>query len=613
MKRVLTTLLIALLLLTGAAITQAAQETDTTPTIDQFETSATSVSRADLIANTARIAVAWAVLDRPLTANLVFEQQMPGSGTFVNIELPRPWEWVNSVGTGIVAPVVPDDDDATNIRLRLAVVDRESREVLAQRFFEVPIVEGDGVSIESFSTSASGVTRQQLTGSTARIPVSWSVANRTLWMNLAFEQFLPGSRTWRNVELPRPWDWVSSSGTGVVAPILPDDGRSQVIQLRLKVFDRFTGAELTTQQIDLPITSTATATIDVFTTSVTSVDADALADDSARVPVTWSVSNRPANSNLVFEQILPDGSLYNVELPRPDPYVASSGTGLTQPTSTGTEDEIVLQVRLIDLSTRQTITSRTLTLPVVEDADPEVIRFDAQPRPAETGDTLTVTWEVANTSTIEISVWHTRMQPASIPLREFAGQATTSSLPLTGSIQVTVPENITQMRFTLRYGGPSAEEIIVPINITCAIEWFADRGQAQCPDAPPAEVQAAYQPFENGFMVWHQNQIWAFLDNGRALYLADTWNGQPFDQPNPPAGFVAPINGFGWAWNNSAELRGALGWGTAPEQGYTMRIQSHAVTTGSFTGRDYTFSLPDGDVMTATVGQGRITDFTTPR
>jgi hypothetical protein len=64
--------------------------------------------------------------------------------------------------------------------------------------------------------------------------------------------------------------------------------------------------------------SPSTPIIDSFTTSASSVDADALASGQARIPVSWQVNNRLPTVNPVFEQVFDDLTATNVELPRPN-------------------------------------------------------------------------------------------------------------------------------------------------------------------------------------------------------------------------------------------------------------------------------------------------------
>lgn len=92
-------------------------------------------------------------------------------------------------------------------------------------------------------------------------------------------------------------------------------------------------------------------------------------------------------------------------------------------------------------------------------------------------------------------------------------------------------------------------------------------------------ISAAYELFENGFMIWRS-------DNGRidmfgsSGYLAgfnqDQYSGIP-DNPvtdQPPANRVKPINGFGRVWGNFADVRSLMGWGLGTEQAYQATITS---------------------------------------
>ncbi|HEX2909057.1 MAG TPA: hypothetical protein VHO69_19445, partial [Phototrophicaceae bacterium] len=105
--------------------------------------------------------------------------------------------------------------------------------------------------------------------------------------------------------------------------------------------------------------------ISAFTTTATLVDRTQLAAKTARIPVAWATTNRPSTANLVFEQVLADGNIVNVELPRDNPWVASSGNGVVAPIAPGgTATQVVFRLRLIDLLTQNTLAQRDLTLPV---------------------------------------------------------------------------------------------------------------------------------------------------------------------------------------------------------------------------------------------------------
>ena len=49
----------------------------------------------------------------------------------------------------------------------------------------------------------------------------------------------------------------------------------------------------------------------------------------------------------------------------------------------------------------------------------------------------------------------------------------------------------------------------------------------------------------------------------------------------PPPGRVAPLRGFGLLWASNAEVRAALGWATAPEQGDRGDTQRFYVNSGA--------------------------------
>ncbi|MCI0708703.1 MAG: hypothetical protein L0154_00935 [Chloroflexi bacterium] len=103
-----------------------------------------------------------------------------------------------------------------------------------------------------------------------------------------------------------------------------------------------------------------------FTVGQSSVTATSLRNGSARIPVTWQVNSRPLNTNLVFEQVMPDNTIRNIELPRSNPIVSSSGSGTVAPTlpTNVSPITITLRLRLVDLSTNATLKQFDVTLTV---------------------------------------------------------------------------------------------------------------------------------------------------------------------------------------------------------------------------------------------------------
>jgi hypothetical protein len=338
------------------------QQDDDDPAITAFTSERTSVVRATLIDGTALIPVAWSSVNRPQTANLVFEQVLDDA--VVNVELPRTFEWVNSSGQGVVAPVLPDDD-ATHIRLRLRLIEMGTDLVYDERFLEIAIVEAATPAIRYFRATTQGaLSAERLAQRIERVPVSWAVDDRPDDSNLVFEQVLDDEIV--NVELPRPWDWVNSVGEGLVAPVLPaEDADELILRLRLVALDD--GEVYAEETLTLPVApgDAPQPAILRFSTTATQVNAGQLAAQTARVPVSWQVVNRPEDSNLVFEQVFHDGSVSNVELPRTWDWVDSTGSGVVAPLPpTGGQDFIRLRLRVVNTLDDSTLASVEFALSV---------------------------------------------------------------------------------------------------------------------------------------------------------------------------------------------------------------------------------------------------------
>lgn len=97
-----------------------------------------------------------------------------------------------------------------------------------------------------------------------------------------------------------------------------------------------------------------------------------------------------------------------------------------------------------------------------------------------------------------------------------------------------------------------------------------------CPRAPSTIVWAAWEPFERGAMLWRSDtdESAIFFNDGSWRLAPAGWNGeQPPGRGEPPAGLYAPERGFGWVWGTNDDIFQALGWATAPEQGFCAEVQ----------------------------------------
>jgi hypothetical protein len=152
-----------------------------------------------------------------------------------------------------------------------------------------------------------------------------------------------------------------------------------------------------------------------------------------------------------------------------------------------------------------------------------------------------------------------------------AGVPPTSVLPGT-PVLVTLPPPQTTSCLYLPPGNLSA--------------YFASDPTLQallgCPvGAPPTPTltQAAWQPFERGFMIYLQGSpgvIYAISSDGRFRRFDDTFVSGVDPESGgeiPPQGLLEPVRGFGKIWRSNSDVRALLGWATQQERGDTASVQ----------------------------------------
>jgi hypothetical protein len=466
----------------------------------------------------------------------------------------------------------------------------------------VPLAAQNAPRITAFGTSVASVSRDALLDGSARVPVAWTVADRPETANLAFEQVLTTGVV--NIELPRDDPFVPDSGEGLVAPIAPADPTATEIILRLRLFDTASGTTLDASTLTIPVTVPEPA-IETFSTGAAAVNAATLHSGEARVPVSWSVVDRPAGSVLAFEQVFADGSAQNIELPRDDTFVPDSGQGIVAPVAPPRpSDSITLRLRLIQ--GEETLAAETLTLPL--GVPPELIglEFDVQPRQITEGDTVTIS---ANAPGATVMLTHPALPPQITGVEASIHQVEDAS-----GFQVRVPEGVQQVTFYL--DGIAYPPIT--IEVRCRANWLVEvpfeGGLARtCPDSTAEETDARFQPFEGGFMLRIERDTFAFFETGGGLVVTQV-EGQPIED-TPPDNRVAPDDRFEALWSadlvlngalREAPVRTALGWATDGPQTYTARVQStDFFEAGGRSGTLTMLTLPDGRIIAAKVYEGR--------
>ena len=245
--------------------------------------------------------------------------------------------------------------------------------------------------------------------------------------------------------------------------------------------------------------------------------------------------------------------------------------------------------------------------------DLQVISFTVEPNPVERGDSATITWHVTGASQVtlwqlgyesKIGYWPRRHEPEAIG-------------PAVGEWTVTVPFDATWQRtpdqdqphwdvkFELTAADVFGNNVTVTgeeIRIVCHPLFF-DAGVPwpTCAHAPQF-TQAAFQPFEHGYMIWRADtgQVYVLPQHPERPY---PWRaylpaGRVVDVGVPPTGLYAPGERFREAWNQPDEdWQRLLGWATTPEQAYALTWQLSPLGGHPIAGQDDLYlSWPDGRV-----------------
>lgn len=581
------------------------------PIINTFTTSATQVDGIALANRQETVTVRWDVTNRPAGSNLVFEQVFVG-GAVRNVELPRHFTEVPSSGQGPVAPFLPTGDTTeitlqvrvvssggstlASARINLPVVNRPTGDAFvvyaANRCYADPFTPSNGVAV-----GTRGVVSQNVL---AGLPLAASsgIGGLNVGSMQRGETFavLGGPFCFQATTPPgtayRQWQ-VRSELSGL-------EGWAAEVQGTLRDADvyfwPFRGYTVYDRSACYSAPFLPDRGIQVgrgvrgLDTDVISMFADVGSAEGGAVTVGFSEAGE-------ILTVIDGPHCYRME-PAPAGHllgyrqwqVRSEASGLEGWTfEYSTEDNLYLE-------------------PVVpsggeEPVEVEVVTFTAEPATVTAGQPITLTWDVRGVFGLSIFMWHMALPAGSIPLNT-GGELLAAS----GTLTVTAPQDVTSVDFTLFEAYNYTPERVRTVTINCAYPWFGASSPASyCPTGSARTVDAAYQSFEHGWMVWHEGQI---LLDGQYLdgIFPDTWTGGEVTYPEaPPAGLLLPERGFGTLWVNNGDVRNSLGWATAAEQGYPMRIQETAVIhrpgmRGGYDAYDVLITLPDGSVRHAEIG-----------
>ncbi len=99
-----------------------------------------------------------------------------------------------------------------------------------------------------------------------------------------------------------------------------------------------------------------------------------------------------------------------------------------------------------------------------------------------------------------------------------------------------------------------------------------------CPVDGGQTIWAAWEPFEQGSMLWRSdtNRSYFFTQGGQWQVIDASWNGDaPPGRGDVPPGRYQPERGFGWVWGTRDEIFQALGWATDREKGFCADVQAY--------------------------------------
>lgn len=255
----------------------------------------------------------------------------------------------------------------------------------------------------------------------------------------------------------------------------------------------------------------------------------------------------------------------------------------------GYETQIVVSGGVIYIETLEGIIyaindgtwSRVDDLPSDDDTPAQIERIVISPESVAPGGSLTVEWAVSgdNVDFAQVRVF----DPISyLPIEPILDPGESSLfLPTTGALTYPIPD---RARGDLLVSVSAVERGYLYSTNDLAVER---RTVPLAVDNQTYTFQAAYQDYENGFMLWQADTdvVLVFYDNGTyAPYPESSYADAPSFNGSVPEGFVAPINAFGRVWGF---VRDNIGYALDLEQGYEVIISQAA-------NANVTYTLPDG-------------------
>jgi hypothetical protein len=320
------------------------------PVFTIFETTTDEITSLPL-----ELPVKWELANRPDNSNLEFIQIL-SDGQVINVELPRSDPFIAASGEGLVNISTIDEEGFIDLQVRL--FDLTNERILAVRQIIVPI-DTDSITVPTaLTTSDSGIITQfdsdvdlieQTTTVTWRLNAEAVEEVRYQAIGAEGEAVIEFLPTQISGTYQFSGTFEQSDATNIATLAVSISGTQSVSSTNINYSGESDQPQITVLEL---------------TDSGTQVNAL-----PAQASVTWEVINRPPNTNLEFVQVLPNNTFINAELPRPEPIIASTGSGMVNLVASDTFDltlaiGLVVRVRLID-EDGNILTSRDVTIPYI--------------------------------------------------------------------------------------------------------------------------------------------------------------------------------------------------------------------------------------------------------
>ena len=469
-------------------------------------------------------------------------------------------------------------------------------------FLSFGIVQSQHVAL-LWQTSVNFIYLDDLQSENAIIPIQW-LTNIELTDDMVFvvEQITPNGEN-LPIQIPYTTPWESQPGLVYVQPQMIA-GASE-IHLRGQLVEDEDILATFEDTIDLRDSIVPPPSISPelhFDNSTLILDDD----DRLVTEVAWKIVDRPVDTNLVFEQILPDETVVNIEQDRSNVLIPTEANGLGIVMES--DEPIQLRTRLFDLNTGHVITQTSTTIdydpiqipletltnpnpsppttnPPLQQPSPVPPTPTHTPTPAFVGGTPTVVQQVPQINSFTINpnpvsrsgtitfVWNTQglTTLGIIPLSEKGGifqETIASALPDVGVTTYMLPQfYVSQAEFILVGTDENGERHQVQEHVEIECPYQPAYG-ADCPYTQQT-VEVVSQVFEGGLMLWRADtrNIYVFYTTGQYAMYPDTWTGDEYDAPDQaPEGYYIPQRGFGSLWAWVTEIRTRLGYATTLEQ-----------------------------------------------